>query len=294
MARTYLAGAFLYQCDNTSLLAQLDALARQTGTPLVAVNDVHYHAAERQVLQDVLTCILEKTTLAEAGFLLAANAERHLKPPDEMARLFARYPEAIARTREIAARVSFSLDELQYSYPDDIIAGDPDPQSALTRLTWEGATIRYPDGVADKIREQHSYELKLIGGLNYAPYFLTVWDVVRFARSRNILCQGRGSAANSAVCYVLGITVVDPMKLNLLVERFISASRNEPPDIDVDFEHERREEVMQYLFQKYGRDRAGIAATVITYRSKSAIRDVGKALGLSLDVAGALSYNLWG
>jgi error-prone DNA polymerase len=294
--RCYLAAAWLYANDNTRRLAQLDELARACRTPLVAVNDVHYHAPERQILQDVLTCIREKTTIAEAGLRLAANAERYLKPPQEMARLFARYPEAVRRSEEIAARITFSLDELAYEYPDDCIGDDADPQSALIRLTWEGAKTAYPGGIPDKVRAQLEHELTLIGELKYAPYFLTVWDTVRFARSRGILCQGRGSAANSAVCYVLGITAVDPARMNLLFERFISTERNEPPDIDVDFEHEKREEVIQYLYNKYGRDRAGIAATVISYRSKSAIRDVGKALGLSLDVVGILSSNLagWG
>ncbi len=296
LGRTYLGAAWLYQSGNARRLAELDELAREIGTPLVAINDVHYHIPERQVLQDVLTCIREKTTIPEAGLRLAANAERHLKPAAEMARLFAHYPDAIARTREIAERVNFSLDELRYEYPTDCIGGDNDPQAALTRLTWEGAKTYYPDGLPEKVEKQLKHELALIAELRYAPYFLTVWDIVQFARGRNILCQGRGSAANSAVCYVLGITAVDPARLNLLFERFISADRNEPPDIDVDFEHERREEVIQYIYEKYGRDRAGIAATVISYRSKSAIRDVGKALGLSLDVVGALSSNLagWG
>jgi error-prone DNA polymerase len=293
--RVYLAAAWHYSSGNARRLAALDVFARDHNVPMVAVNDVHYHVKERQILQDVLTCVREKTTIVEAGFLLTANAERHLKSPEEMTRLFVRYPDALARTAEIVRAVNFSLDELRYEYPDDCIGG-ADPQEALIRLTWEGAAKRYPDGIPQRIRAQLEHELTLIGSLHYAPYFLTVWDIVQFARSRNILCQGRGSAANSAICYVLGITGVNPDKLNLLFERFISSNRNEPPDIDVDFEHERREEVIQYVYEKYGRDRAGIAATVISYRSKSAIRDVGKALGLSLDVVGLLSGNLagWG
>jgi error-prone DNA polymerase len=292
--RVYLGAAFLYASDNTRHLAERSELARQAGVPLIAINDVHYHVRERQVLQDVLTCIREKTTITEAGLRLAANAERHLKGPDEMARLFVRYPEAIAHTLEIAKRIKFSLDELKYSYPTDCIGGDTDPQAALTRLTWEGATKRYPNDIPEKIKKQLAHELNLIAEKNYAPYFLTVWDIVQFANSNNILCQGRGSAANSAVCYVLGITAVDPTSMNLLFERFISTERDEPPDIDVDFEHEKREEVIQYIYKKYSRERAGLAATVISYRGKSAIREVGKALGLSLDTVSALAGNLWG
>jgi error-prone DNA polymerase len=292
--RVYLSATWLYACDNQKHIAERAELSREVGTPLVAINDVHYHIRERQILQDVLTCIREKTNMAEAGLRLAANAERFLKPPEEMVRLFSRTPEAIAHSLEIAKRVKFSLDELKYSYPTDCIGDDPNPQAALTRLTWEGAATRYPNGIPGKIKKQLEYELKLISELNYAPYFLTVWDIVQYARQNNILCQGRGSAANSAVCYVLGITAVDPARLNLLFERFISSERDEPPDIDVDFEHEKREEIIQYIYKKYGRERASLAATVITYRSKSAIREVGKALGLSLDVVGALSKNLWG
>jgi error-prone DNA polymerase len=293
---TYLGAAWLYGVRNTRRLAELDELSRITRAPLVAVNDVHYHVPERQILQDVLTCVRLKTTIPEAGRRLASNAERYLKAPQEMARLFARYPDAIRRTLEIAGRVDFSLDELHYEYPDEIEGARPgeDAQAVLERLSWEGAAKRYPDGIPKKIEAQIGHELKLIGELRYAPYFLTVWDIVRFARERGILCQGRGSAANSTVCYVLGITAVDPTRMDLLFERFVSAERNEPPDIDVDFEHERREEVIQYLYGKYGRHRAGIAATIICYRAKSAIRDVGKALGLSEDLVGVLSGNLFG
>ncbi|MDE2162541.1 MAG: error-prone DNA polymerase [Alphaproteobacteria bacterium] len=296
--RIYLAAAWLYGARNERRLALLAELAREVGIPLVVVNDVHYHVPERQILADVLACVREKTTIAEAGRLLAANAERYLKPPEEITRLFAAYPEAIKRTLEIVGRVTFSLDELHYDYPDEIVGAQPGEtaQEVLERLSWEGATRRYPAGVPSKVRDQIVHELKLIAELNYAAYFLTVWDIIQYACGQGILCQGRGSAANSAVCFVLGITAVDPTKMDLLFERFVSVERNEPPDIDVDFEHERREEVIQYLYKKYGRDRAGIAATVICYRSKSAIRDVGKALGLSQDMVGLLSSNLigWG
>ncbi len=294
--RTYLAATWLYGVHNERRLALLAELASEAGVPLVAVNDVHYHVPDRQTLADVLSCIREKTTIVKAGRLLAANAEQYLKPPEEMTRLFAKYPDAIKRTSEITARVSFTLDELRYEYPGEIAGAKlgETAQAALERLSWEGAKRRYPDGVPDKVRVQIVHELKLIAELHYATYFLTVWDIVHYARSRDILCQGRGSAANSAVCFVLGITAVDPNRMDLLFERFVSAERNEPPDIDVDFEHERREEVIQYLYDKYGRDRAGIAATVISYRSKSAIRDVGKALGLSQDMVGLLASNLTG
>jgi len=295
--RAYLGLTALYSSEGRRRMAAMAEIARRARLPLVAVNDVHYHVKERQILQDVLTCIREKTTIGEAGFRLAANAERYLKSPEDMARLFAACPDAIARTLEITERTrGFSLDQVgaAYRYPTDCIGGDPDPQKALERLTWAGADKAYPDGIPEKVAKQIRHELTLIAGMAYAPYFLTVWDIVEFAKREKILCQGRGSAANSAVCYVLGITAIDPMKMSLLFERFISGSRGEPPDIDVDFEHERREEVIQYIYEKYGRDRAAIAAAVISYRSKSAIRDVGKALGLSLDVVGALADNLWG
>jgi len=293
--RVYLGSTALYENRAAKRLVELAAFARAMHVPLVATNDVHYHVPERQQLQDVLTCIREKCTIDEAGTRLTQNAERHLKSTDEMARLFAKYPDAIARTLEIAGRLNFSLEELKYEYPDEAIGGGP-PQETLARLAWEGAAKRYPDGIPDKVRKLVSHELTLIDELHYAPYFLTVWDIVEWARSQRILCQGRGSAANSAVCYMLGITAVDPMQMDLLFERFVSTERNEPPDIDVDFEHERREEVIQHIYEKYGRDRAGITATVISYRSKSAIRDVGKALGLSEDMVGLLSGNLfsWG
>ncbi len=290
----YLAGHYLYSGDDRRRLARLAALAEATAMPLVATNDVHYHGPGRRPLQDVLCCIREHCTLAEAGFHLDANAERHLKDAGEMTRLFANYPDAVARTVELAERCRFSLDELRYEYPAEPVPAGRSAQEELQRLTWIGARERYGVVIGTNVRDLLRHELDLIGKLEYAPYFLTVHDIVRFARERGILCQGRGSAANSAVCYCLGITAVDPARLDLLFERFISAERDEPPDIDVDFEHERREEVIQYVYEKYGRTRAGMTATVISYRAKSAIREVGKALGLSLDAVGALADNVWG
>ncbi|MFP6749709.1 MAG: error-prone DNA polymerase [Alphaproteobacteria bacterium] len=290
----YLAGHYLYSGGDRRRLAHLASLAEAAETPLIATNDVHYHMPGRRPLQDVLVCIREHRTLAEAGFHLDGNAERHLKGGAEMTRLFADYPDAVARTVELAERCRFSLDELRYEYPAEPVPAGRTAQEELDRLTWIGARERYGAVVEPSVRDQLRHELTLIGELDYAPYFLTVHDIVRFARDRGILCQGRGSAANSAVCYCLGITAVDPARLDLLFERFISAERNEPPDIDVDFEHERREEVIQYVYEKYGRHRAGMTATVVSYRAKSAIREVGKALGLSLDAVGALAGNVWG
>ena len=292
--RLYLAASFLHRGDDARRIGRLARLADRVRVPLVATNDVVMHAPERRELADVVTCIREHCTIDDAGYRLAANAERHLKPADEMARLFRDWPEAVARTAEIADRIAFSLDELRYEYPDDEAPAGTTPDAELARLAWDGAAGRYPQGIPDKVRAQIAHELALIAELSYAPYFLTVHDIVRFARSKDILCQGRGSAANSAVCYCLGITAVDPAHMDLLFERFVSAERNEPPDIDVDFEHERREEVIQYIYAKYGRDRAGLAATVIHYRSRSAIREVGKALGLTEDTTAALAGTVWG
>src|SRR5215467_2928632 len=347
--RAYLAVHHLYRGDDMRRLARLEALGRATGLPLVATNDVLYHLPERRPLQDVLTCIREGCTIAEAGYRLAANAERHLKPPQEMARLFRGHEDAVERSLEIVERCRFSLDELRYEYPEEPVPAGQTAQQRLAELAWQGAAERFSSdtpsprlrgegrgegafrgnlasaglpltrnprdarlptsprkrgevidgndeksGIPQKVRSLIEHELKLIERLDYARYFLTVHDIVRFARSRGILCQGRGSAANSVVCYCLGITAVDPARIDVLFERFISAARNEPPDIDVDFEHERREEVIQYVYDKYGRDRAGLAATVICYRSRSAIREVGKALGLSVDVVAALAGIVWG
>jgi error-prone DNA polymerase len=293
-SRVRLAATMLYRGDDRARLHRRAALARQAGVPLIAVNDVFYHHPDRRELQDVLTCIREHLTIDTAGRRLAANAERFLKAPEEMARLFRDAPEAIEETFRLDAALAFSLDELRYDYPDETIAGFATPQDALVHLVWEGAKQRYPEGIGDEVRKSLGNEFGLIAQRDYARYFLTVYDVVRFARSQGILCQGRGSAANSTVCYCLGITSVDPVRGGLLFERFISTERYEPPDIDVDFEHERREEVIQYIYRKYGRDRAGIAATVISYRARSAIREVGKAFGLSEDTIGALSSSIWG
>jgi len=288
----FLAAELAYDVPDAVRLEQLAELSRQTGIPLVAANDVHYHVPRRRYLQDVLTCIREKCTLTAAGRRLFANAERYLRPPAEIIRRYAACPEAIERARQIAARCTFSLDELRYEYPHELCPPDTTPMEYLTKLTWTGARECYPNSLSDQVRRQIQAELALIAELKYEHYFLTVWDLVRFARGRGILCQGRGSAANSAVCYCLGITAVDPARIDLLFERFISHERNEPPDIDVDFEHERREEVFQYIYGKYGRERAGITAEVITYRPRSAVRDVGKALGLSLDRVDALAKAL--
>jgi len=290
----YLAARYAYRGDDRARIAALAELAKRVGTPLVATNAVLYHAPHRRPLQDVLTCIREKCTIHDAGLRLAANAERHIKPAKEMARLFAGYEDALERTTEIADACTFSLDELKYEYPDEPVPEGKTPQSHLEDLTWEGAAWRYPDGIPAKVRDTLQKELALIKELNYAPYFLTVHDIVHFARSQGILCQGRGSAANSAVCYCLAITNVDPTEIDLLFERFVSPERKEPPDIDVDFEHERREEVIQYIYARYGRDRAGLAATVICYRGRLAVREVGKALGLSEDTVAALATTIWG
>ena len=292
--RTYLAASFLYRGDDKVRLRLLASLAQSCGTPLVATNDVYYHEPARRPLQDVLTCIREHCTIDEAGYRLFGNAERHIKSPQEVLRLFGDYPEAVHRTQEIARLCTFSLDELRYEYPTETVPGGGTSQGELARLTWLGAKRSYAGRIPKKIRDALQHELDLIDELGFAPYFLTVYDIVRFANSRKILCQGRGSAANSIVCYCLGITAVDPEKVALLFERFISAERNEPPDIDVDFEHERREEVIQYIYQKYGRHRAGMTATYISYRWRSAIREVTKALGLSEDVGGALAGYTWG
>ncbi len=292
--RVRLAVNMLYRGNDRARLARRAEIARQAGVPLMAVNDVLYHHPDRRELQDVLTCIREHLTIDQAGRRLAANAERYLKPPAEMARLFRDAPETIEETLALDRALAFSLDELRYEYPDEMRAGFATTQDALVHLAWEGAATRYPDGIPDSVCQSLDHELALIAKLNYAPYFLTVHHIVGYARSQNILCQGRGSAANSAVCYCLRITDVDPRDGNLLFERFISSDRGEPPDIDVDFEHERREEVIQHIYQHYGRDHTGIAATVISYRGRSAIREVGKAFGLSEDTIGALSSSIWG
>ena len=292
----HVAAAHLYRGDDLARIERLDRLARAHGATIIATNDVHYHAPDRRPLQDVVACIREKVTLATAGTILNPNAERHLKSPAEMVRLFERWPHAIAATRIFADAIDFSLDELRYEYPRESVPEGRTPQRQVEHLTWIGASKRWPDGMPPAILKQLKHELVLIEKLDFARYFLTVHDIVAFARSLDppILCQGRGSAANSAVCYCLGITAVDPSTNSMLFERFISEERKEPPDIDVDFEHERREEVIQHIYAKYGRDRAGIAATVIHYRPRSAIREVGKVMGLSEDVTSAIASTHWG
>ena len=290
----WLAASLVYRGDDKRRLARLHHLATKAEVPLLATNEVLYHHPARRPLQDVLTCIREKTTIDAVGKRLEANAERHLKPAEEMARLFRDLPEAIAETMRFADRIDFTLDQLKYQYPDEPVPPGKTAQQHLEDLTWAGVEQYFGGKIDAKLRATLHKELGLIAELKYAHYFLTVHDIVRYARSQNILCQGRGSAANSAVCYVLGITSVDPTKVDLLFERFISKERLEPPDIDVDFEHSRREEVMQYVYRRYGRHRAAIIATVIHYRPRSAIRDVGKALGLTEDVTAALADTVWG
>lgn len=281
--RAYLLAELFHGSDDNARLAELVSLARSTQLPLVATGDVHYHCRSRQPLHETLTAIRLGKTIEEIGGARFPNAERHLRPIGEIAAAFSAVPSALARTVEIADRSKFSLNELRYEYPEELVPQGFTTTSYLAHLAWQGAHDRYSAGIPEKVYIQIEYELRLVKELGYEAYFLTVWDLVRFARSRDILCQGRGSAANSAVCYCLGVTSVDPDRSELLFERFISKERNEAPDIDVDFEHERREEVLQYIYEKYGREHAGMTAVVITYRTRSAIRDVGKALGLSLD-----------
>ncbi len=290
--RLSLATNCLHGPDDFSRLEQLNQLSKKFHIPLLATNNVHYHIAGRRLLQDILTCIRHICTIQEAGHRLFSNAERYLKSPGQMQRLFSDHPQAISRALELAGRCTFSLEELRYEYPHELVPAGKTALEHLTDLTWRGAAKRYPAGIPEKVVNQIIYELKLIAELNFEPYFLTVQDLVRFARQRGILCQGRGSAANSAVCYCIGVTSVDPAKIDVLFERFVSAARGEPPDIDVDFEHERREEVIQYIYEKYGRERAGMTAEVITYRGRSAVRDVGKALGLSLDLVDQMAKKL--
>ncbi len=293
--RVWVAGAARLDGKDRARLNRIDFLAKRHGARMMASNDVAYHDPDRHMVLDVVTCIREHMTLEEAGFLLSANAERHLKPAGEMARLFAEHPEAISETQRFMARIHFSLDQLKYNYPEETIGNGETAQQTLERLTWEGAKKRFPDGFPPDGEEQIKRELKLIADKGYAAYFLTVHDIVQFARyEKGILCQGRGSAANSTVCYCLEITEVDPRKANLVFGRFISTERDEPPDIDVDFEHERREEVMQYVYQKYGGRRTGLTANVISYRSKSAIRETAKVFGISEDTISAFNQLHWG
>ncbi|HEY1785690.1 MAG TPA: error-prone DNA polymerase, partial [Pirellulales bacterium] len=290
--RCHLLAELFLDGNDRQRLDRLALRAREAGLPLVAAGDVHYHAADRAALADVLSAIRSGETVDQARGRLFPNAERHLQPLAALAARFARHPAALARSAEIGRRSTFSLDELRYEYPEELAPPGETPLAYLTRLTWSGAARRYPAGIPERIVRLVEHELELIGQLRYEAYFLTVFDLVRFARERDILCQGRGSAANSVVCYCLEITSVDPDRLETLFERFISRERNEAPDIDVDFEHERREEVLQYLYEKYGRDRAGMTAEVITYRPRMATRDVGKALGLSADRIDRLAKDL--
>ena len=292
--RLWLAASMTYGPHMRGALAARVALSRETNIPLLATNDVLMHAPERRPLADVVACIREGVKIDDAGLLLAANAERHLKGPAEMARLFREAPQALEETIRFFDGLSFSLEELRHLYAEELREGFDSPQAALEAFAWEGARWRYPDGIPEKVVKALDDELALIAQLKFAPYFLTVHDIVRYARSKGILAQGRGSAANSTVCFCLRITEVDPARNSLLFARFISAERNEPPDIDVDFEHERREEVIQYIYDKYGRARAGLAASVITYRARSAIREVAKVFGLSEDIINALTSTTWG
>tara|TARA_R110000868_G_scaffold65839_21_gene196623 strand:- start:1972 stop:5550 length:3579 start_codon:yes stop_codon:yes gene_type:complete len=294
--RVWLGLSMRYEGRDARHMAMMQAVARELGVPLIATNDILYAAETARPVQDVLTCIRTGTTLRTAGRLLHANAERFLKPPAEMARLFAACPDAIAETIRFIARIDFKLNDLQYEYPHEPVPSGWSPDDWLEDMVRRRAKRHYGRALPQKVRALIGQELRLIRIQKYAYYFLTVHDLVRFARTRKppILCQGRGSAANSIVCFLLGVTSVDPMKHDLLFSRFVSEERDEPPDIDVDFEHERREEVMQYIYRRYGRERAGIAATVIHYRSRSALREVAKVLGLSEDVAMRLSATIWG
>jgi error-prone DNA polymerase len=291
--RAYCALTRRFRPNDAAILQAIANTAAQAGVPTVVTGDVLYHTPERRMLQDVVTCIRLKTTIDKAGFLKERHADRFLKAPAEMKRLFRRFPEALARTQDIAARCRFSLDELTYSYPTEALDG-LSAQERLEKLTWEGAGQRYANGVPDNVIMQLRHELNLIERMQYAPYFLTVDSIVRFARSQGILCQGRGSAANSAVCFVLGITSIDPVRQGLLFERFVSEERREPPDIDVDFEHERREEVIQWIYETYGRTRSALTCTVTRYRARGAIREVGKAMGVPEDITAALARLTWG
>jgi error-prone DNA polymerase len=294
LGATWLGAAMHHRGDDRRRLARLKMIADAAGVPLLAMNDALYDTPTARDLQDILTCIREGVTIDRAGRLLEANAERHLKPPAEMVRLFRDAPEAVFETQSILSRINFSLSDLRYDYPEEPVPPGWQADDWLAKLTWGSAAIRYPAGIPEKVKKLLGEELALIRKLDYARYFLTIFDIVRVAQDKGILCQGRGSAANSAVCYMLGITAVNPAEHDLLFVRFISEGRHEPPDIDVDFEHERREEIIQYIYGKYGRERAGIAATVISYRPRSAMRDVGKALGMTKDITARLASTQWG
>lgn len=290
----FLAAPSIFR-DDGQRIDRLAAMGQGAGVGLLATTDPRYHHPDRRRLADVLTCIQRTVTIDHLGLDAEPNGERCLKPLPEMQRLYARYPAALENTvRVLEAAQGFSLDQLRYEYPDEIMEPGRTPQQTLEARVAEAAAERWPQGVPDDVQGRLRHELRLIAQLGYAPYFLTVHEIVRFARDQGILCQGRGSAANSAVCFVLGVTAVDPAQHDLLFERFVSASRNEPPDIDIDFEHERREEVIQHIYERYGRDRAAICGTVIRYRGRSAVREAGKAMGLSEDVTGRLAKLGWG
>ncbi|UXR94300.1 error-prone DNA polymerase [Agrobacterium tumefaciens] len=291
--RAYMALSLRRRPNDQMRLFELSNMAAAADVPTVVTNDVLFHVPERRMLQDVVTCIRHNCTIDEAGFRRERHADRYMKPPQEMHRLFARYPEALVRSLEIAKRCTFSLKELVYQYPEERSLPGLTAQQALEKLVWEAAPGRYPYGLPEKVEKALHHELGLIGRLEYAPYFLTVNAIVQFARGENILCQGRGSAANSVVCYVLGITAIDPLKVDLLFERFVSEERREPPDIDVDFEHQRREEVIQWVYNTYGRDKAALCSVVTRYRGRGALRDVGKVLGLPEDLTKLLSSQVW-
>ncbi|WP_153558971.1 error-prone DNA polymerase [Roseimaritima sediminicola] len=287
--RAYLLCELHRGVDDVPWAEQLEQRSRATGLPLVAAGDVHYHCSQRMILHDCVTAIRNGTTIDQVHAQRFANSQRHLRSLPELQQVYRRVPGALERTLEVAGRCAFQLDELRYEYPEELAPAGVTPLEHLKRLVWEGAQQRWPGGVPQRIIKALKHEMQLIQELRYEAYFLTVWDLVRFAKSQQILCQGRGSAANSVACYCLGITNVDPSRTDLLFERFISRERNEAPDIDVDFEHQRREEVLQYLYQKYGRERAGLTATVVTYRLRSAVREVGKAMGLSADTIDTLA-----
>lgn len=289
----FTGAALRYDGGDRDWLNRCATLARRTSAPMVAVGDVLMHRANRRQLADVLTCMRLGCTIDQIGRNALPNAERRLKAATEMDRMFADHPDAVHRTVEIAHRCTFDLGQLSYDYPDEIADGEP-PMTRLTRLAEEGMARRYPDGAPDRARQLMAKELAVVEELNFPAYFLTVHDIVQYARSQDILCQGRGSAANSILCYFLGITDVKPEMIGMVFERFVSRHRGEPPDIDVDFEHERREKVIQWIYRKYGRERAGLCATVIHFRSRAAIREVGKVMGLSQDVTAALSGQIWG
>ncbi len=292
-SHVFLGAAPRYNGSDQAYLADCARLALKTSAPMVAVGDPLMHHGKRRQLADVLTCMREHITIDQIGTRALPNAERRLKGHADMSRVFRDHPAAVQRSVEIAARCSFCLSELSYEYPDEISEGEP-PQERLTRLAYEGMMRRYPNGATEKAKAQIKKELKLVKALDFPAYFLTVHDIVQFARSQGILCQGRGSAANSILCYLLGITEVSPEVITMVVERFVSEARAEPPDIDVDFEHERREEVIQHIYAKYGRHRAGLCATVTHFRTRGAIREVGKVMGLSEDVTAGLSSQIWG